>query len=389
MKYFFTSIFMLASGIGWALPMDLSQSNNQFAFDLYHASEEKNLVFSPLSISAALSMTSAGAKEQTLAQMQKVLHLPPNPHPQFKEILSSLKSLKDNELLIANRIWGDASEEGYAPTFQTLLRENYEAELQPLDFHQHLEPSRQTINQWISQQTKEKIPELLKPNDLSPDTDLVLTNAIYFKGTWERKFDPKRTVMEPFFVSNNGKKETSFMKQEASFFYAENQNAQMLGMNYKGQELQFVALLPSAKTPKGSLENLSLEQFNELYKKMSKRQIQVAVPKFKLNSEMEMSTLLEKLGMPLAFDPVKANFQGLREKKSKKNIYLSKVIHEAVIELNETGTEAAAATGVVAVRATAIMPVKPLVLRLDRPFFYAILHPKTGVILFMGTFREP
>lgn len=370
---------------GWSKMTAITQSNNQFAFDLFNQPSlaAENTFFSPLSIGAALAMTSAGAQKETLGQMTKVLHLPSKPHPQYKELLSELRSTKSYQLLIANRIWGERSQT-YKPQFISTLKENYQAEVGQQNFHEAPEEARFEINKWISNQTENKIPELFKKGDLDSDTDLVLTNAIYFKGTWNEKFETSETKDQDFFIKPEQKKAMPFMHKTATFAFAEHPDFQMLEMPYQDDELSFIAMLPVQGKELGAIDS---KQFQALSQSLAKIRVQVEIPKFRADSSLQMKDLLSQMGMPLAFDEAKANFHGMRKLKSGENLFLSKVIHQAVVEINEEGTEAAAATGVVAsVRMSAMMPKKPIVVRLDRPFAYFILHKKTGALLFMGRF---
>jgi len=380
------TLLLTGSLSGWAQQMtEISKANNQFAFDLMKAqkSQKSAVFFSPLSINAALTMASAGAEKETLAQMQKVLHHPQQPHAEMKTLLEQLKSSNDYELLLANRIWAQESQ-NYKPAFLSLLKENYQAELSPLDFRKAPEPSRKNINQWVSDQTKAKIPELLKSGDITTDTDLVLTNAIYFKGTWKDKFEVEQTHDDDFHVSAKETKKIPFMNKTSHFGYAESKDYQMLSMPYKGDELTLVALVPQDGKELG---HETVAKFQELYSKLTKLNVQVQVPKFKTDLSMELKDTLSKMGMPLAFDEKHANFQGMRTLAPNENLAISKVIHQAVVEVNEVGTEAAAATATVMVRATALMPRNPPVkVLLNRPFLYFIVHQKSGAILFLGRF---
>ncbi len=388
MKLFFLFVLLFLPLIGWSKMTAITSSNNQFAFDLFNQPSlmTKNSFFSPFSLGSALAMTSAGAQNETAAQMKKVLHLPEKPHSQYRELLANFHSENGFQMLIANRIWGEKSN-AYRADFLSTLKENYSSDLGQVSFRTEPEKARVEINKWIGEHTAEKIPELFKAGDLGPDTDLVLTNAIYFKGTWKEKFQEAQTKNEDFHLTAEQKKAMPFMHQTSSFLYAQSDDFQMLSMPYSGDQLSFVALLPKEGSALGTLE---FDSYQALAKKLAKTRVQVAMPKFRANSSMEMKEVLSNLGMPIAFDPDKANFQGMRPLQPSENLFLSKVVHQAVVDINEEGTEAAAATGVVtAVRMTSLMPHKPIVVRLDRPFAYMIVHQKTGTILFMGRFQGP
>ncbi|MGZ5278490.1 MAG: serpin family protein [Pseudobdellovibrionaceae bacterium] len=388
MKLSIFIISVLVPLIGWSRMTEISKSSNQFAFDLFasEALQTGNVFYSPLSISATLAMTSAGAQKETEKRMKKVLHLPTYPHPLYKELLGQLKSSSDFQLLIANRIWGQQSST-YLPKFLKVLKDNYQAEMGQLRFREEPEPSRLEINKWVAEQTQGKIPELLKAGDIAPDTDLVLTNAIYFKGQWKLKFDEKQTQSDEFQISADQKQQIPFMNQTASFEYAESPEFQMVSMPYQGEELAFVAVLP--KADKQSVE-LQFKSFEPLYKAIKPTRVQLQMPKFKANASMQMKEVLSQMGMALAFDPEKANFKGIRKLQPGENLFISKVVHQAMVDVNEEGTEAAAATAaVVAVRMSALMPKPPIVMKLNRPFSYLILHRKSGAILFLGRYQKP
>jgi serpin B len=366
----------------------ISSTNNQFAFELFNQPllMTKNTFFSPLSLGAALAMTSVGAQKETEAQIKKVLHLPAKAHGQYRELLTALHSEGGYQLLIANRIWAEKSN-AYRTEFLSALKDYYASDLGQVSFRTEPEASRAEINKWIAEHTAEKIPELFKSGDLTPDTDLVLTNAIYFKGSWKKKFPEAQTKNQDFHQSAEQKKIMPFMHLTSSFLYAHSDDFQMLSMPYQGDQLSFVALLPKEGT---SLAVVELSQYQALSQKLTKTRVQVEMPKFRANSSMEMKEVLSLLGMPIAFDPANANFQGMRKLQAGENLFLSKVAHQAVVDINEEGTEAAAATGAVAaVRMTSLMPHKPVVVRMDRPFAYLIIHQKTGAILFMGRFQGP
>lgn len=370
---------------------DIGKANNQLAFDLFQQTDKSggssSIFFSPLSVHAALTMTSGGAKAQTLKQMQKVLHLPANPHASYKSLWGELKESPDYQLLLANAIWAEQKQH-YQTEFLGLLIGSYNTELFQQDFRQSTEPSRQNINKWVASKTDGKIPELLKQGDITPDTDLVLTNAIYFKGQWKDRFESTQTHEDLFHQSSEKSVKIPFMNKTARFGYAESDQFQMLQMPYKGDELSFVALLPKLAT--AFAPTVSFQPYQDLYQKITKQTVQVQVPKFKADFATELKSSLSQLGMPDAFDDKKADFSGIRPLQPKENLVISKVVHQAVVEINEEGTEAAGATAaVVAVRMSAVIPHQPPVqVRLNRPFLYMIVHQKSGAILFLGRYSK-
>ncbi|HWU42662.1 MAG TPA: serpin family protein [Bdellovibrio sp.] len=390
-RFFLGFMMAIVPVLTFAQTNKISEANNQFAFDLYklNAKESGNLIFSPISIEAALAMTAAGAQEETLKQMLATLHLKPGYHNEFKTLLADLKGGKDFQLQLANRIWGKMGS-AYNPTFLKVLLDNYGADLTPLDFQKQPEPSRLKINQWVSEKTQQKIKDLLPPGSIDPEiTDLVLTNAIYFKGNWINPFEKELTTNGDFHISTSSKKKTPFMHLTEHFKYAENPEMQYVSLPYKGDELEMDIFLP---TPKASLAKIErtwgVQKFFDLIKSASTEEVVVSLPKFKTESRFDLNKDLTKLGMPLAFDTKRANFQGMRKLSSGENLYISSVVHKAFVDVNETGTEAAAATAVM-MAVSAAMAEPPKIFNADHPFLFFIRHTKSNAILFMGRFSEP
>lgn len=252
-----------------------------------------------------------------------------------------------------------------------------------------MEGSRQTINQWVEKQTNDKIKELLKPGVLKPDTDLVLTNAIYFKGSWKDEFKKDQTKNEDFITVAAQKESIPFMNRQDSFAYTENRDFQYLQLKYKGNAIVMDIILPQPGVALSAFEqNLSPQIFQDVEKFAYFQEVKLSLPKFRAESEFDLGEKLASLGMPLAFDSKKANFKGMRVMKPNENLFISKVIHKAFVDVSEEGTEAAAATAVVGVITTA-MPQEPKIFKANRPFLYFIRHKATGSILFMGRFSQP
>lgn len=364
-------------------------AGNQFGFDLFKLNSKAggNQFFSPLSIEAALAMTSAGAQKETLAQMNKVLHLSQNPHRGFEALLNQLKGKAGYELLVANRLWTRQGKT-YVPEFVNVLKTNYGSEVIPMDFQNQTEPSRVTINQWVQKQTNDKIKDLLPPGFIEKATELVITNAVYFKGRWENAFHKSETKSDDFFTAAKVSVKTPFMHQTSHFSLAETAQAQMLEIPYRGGTLSFVVVLPKSEPLEKFETEFSYDHFLALRKNTSYDLVQVSLPKFKAESRFDLAEVLSNLGMPLAFDPSRANFHGIRTFGTDVNIYISKVVHKAFVDVNEEGTEAAAATAVGMVNITS-MPSEPHVFNANRPFLYFIVEKSTGAILFFGRYAKP
>ena len=364
--------------------------NNDFALNVYQqlaAGQDGNLFFSPNSIHAALAMTSTGARGNTAAQMSKTLRLPTqNPHEAYAGLLKQLKPPKEGgyELRVANALWG---QKGYPwiEEFLKTTKANYDAGLREVDFVTATEAARRTINAWVERQTNQKIKDLLKPGVLKPLTRLVLTNAIYFKGDWASQFDKKLTRAMPFKLSASRTTKAPMMYQKAKFGYTENNTAQILSMPYKGKDLSMLVLLPKKVDGLADMaKKLTAGDLAAFAAKARQREVRVYMPKFKMTSQFSLKQVLTAMGMSEAFVPGKADFSGMN---GKKDLFISAVIHKAFVDVNEEGTEAAAATGVV-IGLTSVMP-PPLVFRADHPFLFVIRHDRTGAILFMGRVMDP
>ena len=387
-----------------AAPADqvqVAEGCNRFAFDLYARLKgaEGNLFLSPYSISTALAMTYAGARGETADQMAKVLCLPASGeavHGAYGALQKDLNAAGEGgafELVVANRLWG---QKGFAflPDFLALLEARYGAGLEPLDFAGATEAARQTINAWIEKQTRDKIKDLIKPGILDAATRLVLTNAIYFKGKWAEEFDKKATQDEDFFLTPEKKVAAPLMHRTADFGYLESDDLQALELPYqvargdshgRGDRLAMVVLLPTAKDGLAALEaSLSADKVAEWVSKLNRREVRVALPRFKTTAEFSLAQVLAAMGMQDAFDASRADFSGMT---GAKDLFISAVVHKAFVDTNEEGTEAAAATAVV--MTLSAMPEPPPVFRADHPFLFLIRDTKTGAILFLGRIADP
>ncbi|MEN6424547.1 MAG: serpin family protein [Phycisphaerales bacterium] len=385
----------------------VTQGNNSFAVGLYQQlhSSEGNLFFSPYSISTALGMTYAGAKGRTQDQMAQTLRYPtamevlhklgltgePLTPEQFARtfgrIITDLNARggKDRyELRVANALWGQKDYE-FLRTFTQLVEDEYGGKLQELDFVKAVEKARRTINSWVEKQTNDKIKDLIGPGVLDAATRLVLTNAIYFKGNWASQFKKDRTQDEPFTLLNGSTVQTPMMNQKTKFGYAETDAIQVLEMPYVGEELTMVVLLPKKADGIGELEkDLTAENLAQWLDKAHKREVIVAMPRFKMTSKFSMADVLRAMGMKDAFS-AEADFSGMT---GRRDLFISAVIHQAYVDVNEEGTEAAAATGV-AISLTAALPDQTPVFRADHPFVFLIRDKASGSILFLGRVMNP
>jgi serpin B len=371
----------------------VGQMNNALAMDLYSRLSQNsgNHFFSPTSIRTALAMAWAGARGQTAEQMATTLHLDADPDAGAK-LGSFLRSLNESggkggfELSVADALWGLR---GYpfTPAYLANVEKNYGGHLAELDFVNDPDGSRKTINDWVAGQTHDKIKDLLPPGSVVPTTHLVLTNAIYFKGKWDRPFEKSNTHEADFAVSADRKVSAPFMYQQAKFRYAEDDDVQVLELPYGNGELSMRILLPKNAGHFAAFEHgLTASRFEDFGGRLQTEDVQVWLPRFKVETEYRLEEVLPAMGMKLAFEPGRADFGGMTSASS---FFISAVIHKAYVQTDEEGTEAAAATGVT-MRATAVLVRKPpKQFRADHPFVFAIVHRPSGAILFMGRLNSP
>ncbi|WP_299239228.1 serpin family protein [Sulfurihydrogenibium sp.] len=375
----------------------VSQGINKFSFDLYKKlkdkdkgkgkNKEENIFYSPASISIALAMTYAGARGNTEKQMANVLNftLPQNRlHPAYSKLIENLKSNKDYELSIANALWLQKDYK-YLQEFLNTMEKYYKGGFNEVDYKTNPEGARIKINNWVSKETKEKIKDILNPGDITSLTRLVLTNAIYFKGKWQTEFDKMATRDEDFYLINGQKTKVKMMYQKNTFNYYENDDFQLLEIPYKGDKVSMVIILPKVGKFK-TVENMMDEKkLQEWLKNAMKTEVKVYIPRFKFTQGFNLSNVLSDMGMKDAFSPGAADFSGINGEKN--DLYITSVIHKAFVEVNEEGTEAAAATAVV--MDTKALLIEELVFKADHPFIFLIRDKKTGSILFMGRVMDP
>jgi serpin B len=373
----------------------LAQSNNRFAADLYARLSEKegNLFFSAYSISTALAMTYAGAEGQTEKQMAEVLRfsLPEQHlHAAFASLRASSHPADGKtarfQLRVANRLWG---QRGYhfLPEFQETVKANYGGELAPVDFAGQAEAARQTINAWVETETEQKIRDLIPSGMLDATTRLVLTNAIYFKGAWTEEFKKEATKDAPFHATAQEQVSVPMMQQTHRFRYGETADVQILELPYgKSRDLSMIVLLPKEIGGLAKAEALlDSEKLQESLAALRSREVHVFLPRFKMTSQFQLKDVLVSMGMPLAFSR-QADFSGI---STEEPLHISAVVHKAFVDVNEEGTEAAAATAV-GIRVTAApRRDEPVVFKADRPFVFLIRDNRSGSLLFVGRLMNP
>ncbi len=370
---------------------ELANDNSAFAFDLYKAlgDSDENIFFSPYSVSAALAMTYAGARENTKSEMTEVLKftLPDNLlHPSFNLLDSSLSACADEDstfsLHIVNALWGQT---GYTflPEFLEILSANYGAGIRLLDFPSDPEQCRETINDWVAEQTLSKIEDLIPPGILSAATKLVLTNAIYFNAEWLFQFQESLTYRQPFSLIDGEQIDVPMMNQTEHFEMARGDGYIAVELPYSNGRMSMLIILPELNRfseIEGSLDN---DFIDEITGSLTNANLHLSMPRFENVSAFQLEDILAKMGMPSAFGP-SADFSGMDGTGS---LYIASVIHKAFVSVDENGTEAAAATAVVMNRLGGVDPAVEFAV--NHPFIYLIRDRDTGTILFMGRVMNP
>jgi serine protease inhibitor len=368
-------------------------ANTRFAFDLYGRlkSTGGNLFFSPYSISTCLAMTWAGARGDTESQMAGVLHfstVQTGLHSQFGTLQNQLNAVQEKKavaLNIANGLWAQ-KDHSFLPAFLQIATRDYAAKVKQVDFSTDAESARKDINDWVSGKTADRIQNLIPSGALDAMTRLVLVNAIYFKGQWATQFKPSNTEPAPFETAPGQTSSAQFMNLTDNFGYAEADGLQLLELPYAGGDLSMVVLLPAETNSFKDFENgLSEEKLTGWLTQARKQKVNVFLPKFKLTQQFALADTLAAMGMTDAFSP-SADFSGM---DGVRDLYISTVIHKAFVEVNEEGTEAAAATGMVAVGMIAMQPAPLPVFRADHSFLFLIRDIHSGSILFLGRVADP
>jgi serpin B len=362
------------------------QGNSAFALELFShlGRAEGNLFFSPNSISEALAMAYAGARGETANQMGQVLRLEQDQRTRgafaaLREYL--LSDRKGRELSVANAPWGQRNYH-FMPDYLALLRERYGAELRQVDFTTDPEAARREINDWVEQETRGRIDELISEGGIQRDTRFGLTNAIHFKGKWASEFDPDRTQDGDFHVAPERTVSVPLMTQSAQFPYYRDERLHAVELPYIGEDLAMLLILPTERHGLAEVEaELTPQRLDELIGGLQPREVDVALPRFELTAEFGLKPVLAEMGMPLAFDEQRSDFSAIT---TEEQLVIDDVLHKAFVAVDEEGTEAAAATGIV-FRAVAMGPQ----FRADEPFVLMIRDRPTGSILFMGRVSDP
>ena len=368
-------------------------ANNQFAIDMYQQINgqteqvDKNVFFSPYSLSTAMAMLYAAAEGETKAQIQKTFHYPvpailnPNSAALYNQFN---KPNPDYKLATVNDLW---MQQGLTPTksYIDTVQRYYSGQVTALDFEGSPDPARQTINKKIAEKTKQLIPELLPKGSIQSDTAVVLTNAVYFKGDWTLPFTAERTSAQPFYNAIGRASTVQMMQQQSYFDYYEDKQVQIVQLPYKGDDLSMLVVLPkfNHKLAMQQLANsLSATKIKQWSSSLVRQEVNLHLPKFKLDTRYQMKTLLADMGMPKAFN----NGAEFNLYADGTPIKLDEVYHQAVVTVDEKGTEAAAATAAVGMYTGMSYPVE---FKADHPFIFMIKDNKTDAILFLGQVNKP
>ncbi len=374
----------------------LAKSDNAFAFDFYAKARASkgNLVISPFSIATALSMTWAGAKGETAAQMKKVLHLEGDRAIDAAGALIQGYGAPDQKVThhVANRLFGDKGFT-FEPPFLSRVKTAFGAPLEPVDFRGAPDNARGRINAWVAKETSDRIKDLIPAGALTHQTRLVLTNAIYFLGDWATPFTKEATSPAAFSTTKADKKDVPTMHQTESFRYAATDGIKLLEMPYQNGALAMTFVLPDAVDGLDALEaRLTSATLDGWIAAAKDTRVSVSIPKLEIapKDSLSIGPLLSSMGMPLAFDPKQADFTGMANPPNPDDrLYISQVFHKGFVKVDEKGTEAAAATAVVMAPRAALAHPKVEEFKADHPFLFFLRDTRTGLVLFMGRVADP
>ncbi|XP_060538104.1 leukocyte elastase inhibitor-like [Pantherophis guttatus] len=377
----------------------LANANSQFALDLFQKLTEAhptgNVFFSPLSVSSALAMVALGARGNTASELLKTLHFDgvEDLHSVFQTLNSKInRSNAPYILKLANRLYGEKTF-NFLSDFSTSTQNMYGAKLSTVDFSNAPDKAKKKINQWVKKQTKGKIPELLSEGSINEMTKLVLVNAVYFKGNWAKPFK-EVTEDKPFRLNKTEKKNVKmmFMEEKLPFRYIPECKCCVLELPYKGKDLSMIILLPdNIEDNSTGLEQLEkqltlekLQEWTQSKNMNSSVDVNVHLPKFQLEENYDLESYFAALGLVDVFDSSKADLSGM---SGAQDLHVSKIVHKSFLEVNEAGTEAAAATAAICVYSCCVVMGKDF--NADHPFLFFIRHNPTNTILFLGRFASP
>ncbi len=372
-----------------AQPDALASAATGFGLDLWKRLPAGNAVMSPVSLELALAMTRSGARGETAAQMDRVLHLEGKSGVE-EAATEALRTWKD-ELRVVNRLFGETTYT-FKPEFVALTARVYGAPLERLDFQKSPEPSRSKINGWVAGETKDRIQDLIPAGAIVADTRLVLTNAIYLLAEWEDPFMDAFTTPADFFAGDKTVK-AQMMSQTEHARFAQLDGMKILEKSYAGGALAMTFLLPDAPDGLPPMEaSLTPELLGGWIATLADDRVQIALPRFTVEpaESIDVKQYLAEMGMPLAFQRLQADFTGIADPPSPEDrLYISNVFHKAFVKVDEKGTEAAAASAVVMAKAGGAPQAPKSVFRADHPFLFLIRDLRSGAILFVGRVVDP
>ncbi len=375
---------------------ELVRDHTQFAASLYSsvkASASANIIFSPYSISTSLAMVFLGAKADTADEMQKVLHLTidkdqlaPTTLALSQQLLPKDQDPLQYQLKSVNALWAD-QQTFILSDYQHTLESAFKAKIDRINFQKSTQAAN-TINQWISSQTAGKITNLLLSSDLDSLTRLVLTNAVYFQGSFVSPFDEKQTRIAPFYPTPDTVSSVPMMQQTLSLPYLENDLFQMACLPFAsktGAKMALAIFLPRSTDNLPQIENDLINSFDDWISSLQQSKIALQLPKFTIKKRLDLNQILQRMGMKIPFT-VQADFSAIN---GALDLYLSKVVHEALFAVDEAGVVAAAATAAGMSVKSAPPALAPIPFNTDHPFLFLIVEMTTHEILFMGKFQEP
>ena len=365
---------------------------NRAGFGLYRllSPDRVNFCFSPYSVSTVFAMAYAGARGGTAEEFERMFVFDENIHASYSKLLHLIASppAGAGELVSANSVWPQSGYRLLAP-YRKILQDDYASLPTPLDFERYPERARTTINEWVVEKTRERIKDLLPAGTIDSETRMVLVNAIYLKAPWLEPFRESFTEMKPFHT-RNGEVRTPTMHKREFLSYAENDRFRSVRIPYRQRMFSMTILLPKEEGDPDALNtlerSLSTELIAEIDGGIQKRLVDLALPKFKVESDFELKTALRALGVQAAFVPGEADFSGIN---GKRNLFIGSAVHKAFIDVDENGTEAAAATAAAMTRSSMPLESTPLIFSVDRPFVFFIRDEVAGAILFLGRVDDP
>lgn len=365
------------------------ESNNKFSFDIYQKLKKQNdnIIFSPASITSAVAMTYIGAKNNTFNEISNTFYFDADINTFSKDYANLIKINKISKsklsLYNANSLWIQ-NELSLNKNFLTINKQYFSSSLHFTDFINESELSRSKINKWVEDNTNKKIKDLIQANTIDNSTRLVLVNALYFKGAWQNKFDKEKNTTENFQVGKNEFIKATFMNRSINSWYYEDKDAQIVDIPYSDENISLMIIMPkSYKKAKKFEKKLNYEYYINYIQNKERKQIDLSLPKFSIESDYDLNKTLHEMGIKDAFSN-KADFSGITDQEK---LLISNVIHKANINVDEEGTEATAATAVI--MAKMFFMRAEVKININKPFIYILRNNTDNCIYFMGKIKNP